>query len=219
METAPSESGTISGIRFCERCKQSVPEAEFHDGRALRVGAKHVHVDCLMKRSLVLPVLALLLGLYGAGVGTVLLLDRVGASDGDRVSPAVERRIARAAQDAEERAVRAAGQAAPTGVPPARVDRLEASIQAAHEQVKARLAAMEAQAAAQRDEVRAALAKAPAGPAAGDLAAIQQRLEALAALEGKFDRLSEALAEVRQYVAAQREAEALRNAAGGGGGG
>src|SRR5262245_42849800 len=102
----------LAGLKFCERCRASIPEAEFDDGRALRVGSKHVHVDCLLKRSAWVGVVALILALYAAGMTTWILTqkERKGATEATAAVPAdpdAARRAEATAQSAAKSAAAA----------------------------------------------------------------------------------------------------------------
>lgn len=65
-------------IRFCDLCQESIPDADFESGRAVKIDDRTVCVGCALKRSLSLSGprswLTLLLALYAAGVTTFLLV-------------------------------------------------------------------------------------------------------------------------------------------------
>src|SRR5436190_17170599 len=57
-------------ILFCDRCHESIPDADLESGRAVRVGGKVLHVPCAFRRALPGPgrtAVALLAVLAAAG--------------------------------------------------------------------------------------------------------------------------------------------------------
>ncbi len=84
-------------IRFCDRCHESIPDADFDAGRAVTLGSKNLHVACALRRTASLAGprswLAFLLALLAA-VGVTYLLVRDGwQGTGRGVSAAVQKRI------------------------------------------------------------------------------------------------------------------------------
>jgi len=88
-------------IRFCDRCTESIPDADFESGRAVTVDGRHYHVNCALTRSLALngprSWLTFVLALYAAGVVTFLLVGALGkGEETPQVPPLVEKRIEQA---------------------------------------------------------------------------------------------------------------------------
>jgi hypothetical protein len=192
-ETAKAEAGLLASLKFCERCKASIPESEFRDGHALHMGKRHVHVDCLLKRSATLPILALLLGLVGTGLGLYALF---GAKEATPKTPAGPSEADVAQQ------VRAATRDATA--------RLEADVAALRKDVadaggsRAELAALDERMRSGREGLER---KAQEGAAALDalsarLGKIEEGLGALSGkadgLDGKFNALSQAVGDLRK---------------------
>jgi hypothetical protein len=199
--TTRAEQAMLSSLKFCERCKGSIPEAEFHDGRALHVGAKCVHVECLMKRSVFLPALALLVALYAAGAATWLIAQRgsgekaasAPASSSEATAASGEaRRAFDAAQSAERRAATAEAELAA----------LRTEIGRTAKEAKEQLQA--AQDAMMRRVSEAVVEAGKRGGAdpEGRLAKLEATLAALSALDGKFNGLGLSLTDLRKKVAA-----------------
>ncbi|MHC5009861.1 MAG: HEAT repeat domain-containing protein [Planctomycetota bacterium] len=97
-------------IRFCDRCSESIPDADFEAGRAIAVDGRSYHVNCALSRSLALTGprawLGFLLALYAAGVATYLLVRTLGEEEKpDVVSAVVEERITEAAGNARTTAL------------------------------------------------------------------------------------------------------------------
>lgn len=89
-------------IRFCDRCSESIPDADFDSGRAVTVDGRHYHVPCALTRALAIngprSWLTFVLALYAAGVTTFLLVAVLGKrEEPDRITPVVEARIETAA--------------------------------------------------------------------------------------------------------------------------
>jgi hypothetical protein len=94
-------------IRFCDRCHESIPDADFDAGRAVTLGTKNLHVACALQRASAVGgprswltfALALL-----AAVAATYLLARDGWQGPNRgVSTAVQRKIDEAADGAVAR--------------------------------------------------------------------------------------------------------------------
>lgn len=120
-------------IRFCDRCTESIPDADFESGRAVTVDGHHYHVNCALTRSLALngprSWLTFVLALYAAGVVTFLLVGALGKGEkAPSVPPIVEARIQEAVADAARTA---------------RQDRTRAIADAKQEDARARAAALE----------------------------------------------------------------------------
>jgi hypothetical protein len=211
--TTPAGSGPsgdpLLGIRFCERCKGSIPESEFHDGHALHVGKKNVHVDCLLQRSALLPIAALVLGLFATGAVLYGLVVKTGplAEEKDAITPAVEAAIGREWAAANARA------ADLVGGTEVRLDALRAEMTATLDGMRRELAAAADSAA------KEAFAASARGAAAGETAertvealrALEARLAAAAeqgvGLDAKFNSLAEAVAALRKEVLSLRGGE------------
>jgi hypothetical protein len=76
-------------ILFCDRCRESIPDADLDAGRAVRVGGRLYHVPCAFRRALPGPARFALfaLALYGAAAATYAL---VRVLDRDASPPAQE---------------------------------------------------------------------------------------------------------------------------------
>lgn len=100
-------------IRFCDLCQESIPDADFESGKAVKLDARTVCVACALKRSLSLSGprswLTLLLALYAAGATSWLLVQRRSAPG---VAPAVSAAIAEQRRESAEAAGRQADAAA-----------------------------------------------------------------------------------------------------------
>jgi hypothetical protein len=198
--TTQAEAAMLSALKFCERCKGSIPEAEFHDGRALHVGSKHVHVDCLLKRSAWLEVLALVLALYAAGAVTYLLTKTESPKSETAPTAAAPANGAPEAKQALSEARDAAKRASAA----------EADVAA----LKGEVARASSDAARQADALRDSLvtrlsqeSKAATGALEAKLTAIETNLAGLQALDGKFNALATALADLRKQIAALKPAD------------
>jgi hypothetical protein len=187
VDTAKAEAGLLASLKFCERCKASIPESEFRDGHALHMGKRHVHVDCLLKRSATLPILALLLGLVGTGLGLYALFGAK-KTEAEPAGPTA----AEVAQQA-----RASAQEATA--------RLEADVAALRKDVAA-AGGVRAEVAALDERVRSgregAERAAKEGVAALEarLAKIEQGVGGITALDDKFNALSAAVADLRKEL-------------------
>ena len=71
-------------ILFCDRCHESIPDADLESGKAVRVGGKALHVPCAFRRAMPGPArtLTFLLALGAAG-GAAYAVSRVGRSGDD----------------------------------------------------------------------------------------------------------------------------------------
>jgi Skp family chaperone for outer membrane proteins len=74
-------------ILFCDRCHESIPDADLESGRAVRVAGRVLHVPCAFRRAMPGPgrTLTFLLALLGAG-GAAYAVSRV-ASRPDASAP------------------------------------------------------------------------------------------------------------------------------------
>jgi hypothetical protein len=191
-ETAKAEAGLLATLKFCERCKASIPESEFRDGHALHMGKRHVHVDCLLKRSATLPTLALVLGLVGTGLGLYALF---GAKEGETRAPAgpSEAEVAQQARAAARDAMAklevdmAALRKDVADAGGSRVD-----LAAVDERVRAGLERKAQEGAAALDALGARLGKIEEG-----LGAITGKADGL---DGKFNALGQAVADLRKEL-------------------
>jgi HEAT repeats len=82
-------------ITFCERCRESIPDADFESGKAVRVGPRPFHVACAFRHSFPGPGRALVafLALLAVGAGTYAAV-RVGRLDADLRADRAERQAA-----------------------------------------------------------------------------------------------------------------------------
>jgi hypothetical protein len=69
-------------ILFCDRCHESIPDADLESGKAVRVGGKIFHVPCALRRAMPGPgrVLVALLAI-GAAAGAAYAVARADATD------------------------------------------------------------------------------------------------------------------------------------------
>src|SRR5262245_22274502 len=76
-------------ILFCDRCHESIPDADLENGRAVRVGGRVLHVPCAFRRAMPGPggVLTFLLALVAAA-GVAFLLVRHFTDESTSASPA-----------------------------------------------------------------------------------------------------------------------------------
>ena len=76
-------------ILFCDRCRESIPDADVESGKAVRVGGRVLHVPCAFRRAMPGPArtLTLLLALVGAA-GAAYAVSRVSAKDEGRSTDA-----------------------------------------------------------------------------------------------------------------------------------
>ncbi len=103
----PAGSAPVT-ISFCAGCSQSVPEADFGTGRAVRAGGRALCPACVGRRLLAPPrrgaPLATLLALLALGAAGWVLYDRLRPAQTQAVSPAVaaaiEEQAARTLADA-----------------------------------------------------------------------------------------------------------------------
>jgi hypothetical protein len=96
-------------IRFCDRCHESIPDAEFDAGRAVTLKGRTLHVACALGRALSAggprAWLGFLLALFAAGAAAFLLVRELGRADRkDEVPEAVLAKIGEAAKAVETRA-------------------------------------------------------------------------------------------------------------------
>ncbi len=68
-------------ISFCDRCHESVPDADLESGKAVRIGGKVLHIPCAFRRAMpgagrTILALLTLAALGGATFAVVRLLDR-----------------------------------------------------------------------------------------------------------------------------------------------
>ncbi len=80
-------------IRFCARCNESIPEADFDAGSAVTVKGSHYHVACALARNMATgrprSWLTFVLALYAAGVTTFLLIGALTKDDTPQTVPDV----------------------------------------------------------------------------------------------------------------------------------
>jgi uncharacterized protein HemX len=187
------EQKMLKGLKFCERCKGSIPESEFHDGHALHMGNKDVHVECLLNKGGQIPIVALVLAVAALGVG-LFAMSKQGSGGDDSKKTATPEVTAADLQGALDRAKSAEGKATA----------LEAEIQALKTETARLLAESRTQVAGERDTVVKGLkdewSKA-ATAAEGRLAKAETGLVEIASLNGKFGSLSQALTDLRKDLA------------------
>jgi hypothetical protein len=85
-------------ILFCDRCRESIPDADLDAGRAVRVGGRLYHVPCAFRRAMPGPARVALfaLALYAAAAATyalVRVLDRDAAAPDGAAPAAVARSV------------------------------------------------------------------------------------------------------------------------------
>ena len=98
-------------IRFCTVCNESIPDGEFDAGRAIVSGEKSQHVACALRRSVEMSGwrswFTFLLALFAAGVGTYLLVAKMGEKAEPpqivQLPPVVEKHVADNLRDTETR--------------------------------------------------------------------------------------------------------------------
>lgn len=105
-------------IRFCSVCNESIPDGEFDAGRAIVSGQRSQHVACALKRSVEMSGwrswLTFFLALFAAGVGTYLLVQKLGEKEEPpqivELPPVVEQHVADSLRDSESRLARRLGE-------------------------------------------------------------------------------------------------------------
>ncbi len=192
-DTAKAEAGLLATLRFCERCKASIPDAEFRDGHALHMGNRHVHVDCLLKRSAALPVTALLLGLIGVGLGAYALTQAKGPGKASQAvtSEDVARQARAAATDAT---ARIENELVAMKRDVTELSATRNSVAALEERVRTGRDGLD------RKSQETAAAVDALGARLGKLEQSLSALSGLGGLDAKFNALSQAVADLRKDV-------------------
>jgi hypothetical protein len=196
-DTTRAEAGLLASLKFCERCKASIPESEFRDGHALHMGKRHVHVDCLLKRGAALPLLALVLGLAGTALGVYALVAPKGSTSAPAGSSAAE--VSQQVRTATEAATaRIQTDLATLRKEVADVANTRAEIAALDERLRSGREGLEKKgqdAAAALDALSARLGRIEEG-----VTGVATKAEGLMSLDGKFNALSQAVADLRKDV-------------------
>jgi hypothetical protein len=189
------EQKMLAGLKFCERCKASIPESQFHDGHALHMGNRNVHVECLLKRSHMLPAIALAVGAVGLILGALGLARAGGGKeDGAPSTSALSADVEKAVERARAAEARATA-----------VESQVAALASAQKSELSRLAAdATAQAAAARDALGKEKAELLAAVSAQEqrVAKAEGALGELSSISGRLGSLSEALTDLRKEIAA-----------------